>query len=147
MAVATFKGMPVNTLCSDSFITGWLKQAYAMAINPVPKSETWDIPVDLFNLVILTWKKKRLTRRSKKSRTPSVGEKRKQQTCGNCGQKGYNKKSCTNPSCGTGKPVKKPRTCSLCKKEGHNKLKCPDKAPDRILNDTDTDTDNEEVDC
>ncbi|KAK3189354.1 hypothetical protein Dsin_028915 [Dipteronia sinensis] len=43
MAVATFKGMPINALCSDFFTAGWLKQAYVMAMNPVPKPEAWNI--------------------------------------------------------------------------------------------------------
>ncbi|KAK0570847.1 hypothetical protein LWI29_007390 [Acer saccharum] len=135
MAVATLKGKPINSLCSDFFTTGWLKQAYAMVVNPVPNPEEWDIADDVRNRVVLPWKKKRLTGRPKKNRMPSVGEKRKQQSCGNCGQKGHNQKSCTNPSCSTGKPAKKARGCSVCKKEGHNKLTCPDrdKAPDPSL--------------
>jgi hypothetical protein len=98
--------MPINSLCSDFFTTGWLKQAYDMSVNPVPEPEAWDIGDDVRNRVVLPWKKKRLTGRPKKNRMPSVGEKRKQQTCGNCGHKGHNKKSCSNPSCSTGKPEK-----------------------------------------
>ena len=102
--------MPINSLCSDFFTTGWLKQAYDMVVNPVPEPEAWDIADDVRNRVVLPWKKKRRTGRPKKNRMPSVGEKRKQQTCGNCGHKGHNKKSCTNPSCSIGKPEKK-TTC------------------------------------
>ncbi|KAK3218601.1 hypothetical protein Dsin_012571 [Dipteronia sinensis] len=126
-----------------------------MAMNPVPKPEVWDITDYVHNRVILPWKKKRLTGRPKKNQTLSVGEKRKQQTCGNCGRKRHNKKSCRNPSRSTEKPTKKPRTCTVCKKEGHNKLKCPDRdntpdlslAPYLSFDDTDTNTDDEEVDC
>ncbi|KAK3207054.1 hypothetical protein Dsin_021100 [Dipteronia sinensis] len=79
MAVQTFKGMPINALCSNFFTTGWLKQAYAMAMNPVPKLEVCDIVDDVRTRVVLPWKKKRLTKRPKKNQMPSVGEKRKQQ--------------------------------------------------------------------
>ncbi|KAK3204325.1 hypothetical protein Dsin_018371 [Dipteronia sinensis] len=75
MAVQTFKGMPINALCSDFFTIGWLKQAYAMAVNPVTKSEVWDIADDVRTRVVLPWKKKRLTRRPKKNQMPYVGEK------------------------------------------------------------------------
>ncbi|KAK3225688.1 hypothetical protein Dsin_005550 [Dipteronia sinensis] len=70
-----FKGMPINALCSDFFTAGWPKQAYAMAVNPVPKPEAWDITDDVHNRVVLSWKKKQLIGRPKKNRTPYVGEK------------------------------------------------------------------------
>ncbi|KAK3225663.1 hypothetical protein Dsin_005525 [Dipteronia sinensis] len=57
MTVQTFKGMPINALCSDFFTTGWLKQAYAMAMNPVPKPKVWDIADDVRTRVVLPWKK------------------------------------------------------------------------------------------
>ncbi|KAK2661920.1 hypothetical protein Ddye_000494 [Dipteronia dyeriana] len=44
MAVARLKGMPMTVLCSDFYTTGWLKHAYSMIVNPVPKPETWNIP-------------------------------------------------------------------------------------------------------
>ncbi|KAK3222302.1 hypothetical protein Dsin_009327 [Dipteronia sinensis] len=65
MAVQTFKGMPINALCSDFFTTGWLKQAYAMAVNPVPKPEVWDIANDIRTRVVLLWKKKVIDRKTK----------------------------------------------------------------------------------
>ncbi|KAK3230057.1 hypothetical protein Dsin_001938 [Dipteronia sinensis] len=52
-----FKGMLINALCSDFFTTGWLKQAYAMAVNPIPKPEVWDIADDVRTRVVLPWKK------------------------------------------------------------------------------------------
>ena len=121
-----------------------------MSVNPVPEPEAWDIGDDVRNHLVLPWKKKRLTRKPKKNRMPSVGEKRNQQTCGNC--KGHNKNSCSNLSCSTGKPEKKPRACSVCKKEGHNKLTCPDR--DNLLDPSlaphlssdDTNTDEKDVD-
>ncbi|KAK3218450.1 hypothetical protein Dsin_012420 [Dipteronia sinensis] len=57
MVVATFKGMPISALCSDFFTIGWLKQAYAMAVNPVPKPEVWDITNAVHNCIVLLWKK------------------------------------------------------------------------------------------
>ncbi|KAK0581795.1 hypothetical protein LWI29_018125 [Acer saccharum] len=72
---------------------------------------------------------KKQSGRPQKPRTPFAGEKRKQQTCLNCGQKGHNKKGCQKPSSTASKPARKARTCSVCKKEGHNRLKCPDKPP------------------
>ena len=51
------KGMPINSLCSDFFTTGWLKQAYDMVVNPVPEPEAWDIADDIRNRIILPWKK------------------------------------------------------------------------------------------
>ncbi|KAK3198329.1 hypothetical protein Dsin_021744 [Dipteronia sinensis] len=56
-AAYAFKGMPINALCSDFFTTGWLKQAYTMAVNPVPKPEVWDIADDVRTRVVLPWKK------------------------------------------------------------------------------------------
>ncbi|KAK3226064.1 hypothetical protein Dsin_005926 [Dipteronia sinensis] len=109
MAVARIKGMPINALCSDFFTTGWLQHAYAMAVNPVPKPETWDIPDAVRDRIVLPWLKRKQPGRPKKSRTPSAGEKRKKQTCSNCGEKGHNKKRCRKPSSSpnTSKPVKK----------------------------------------
>ena len=131
--------MSINALCSDFFTTGWLKHAYAMAVNPVPNPETWDIPDAVRDRIVLPWLKRKQSGRPKKSRTPSAGEKRKKQTCSNCGENGHNKKRCPKPSSmpSTSKPSKKARSCGICKKEGHNRLKCPDKPLEPILNDTD----------
>ncbi|KAK3219501.1 hypothetical protein Dsin_013471 [Dipteronia sinensis] len=53
-----FKGMLINALCSDFFTTKWLKQAYVMAVNPVPKPDVWDIITDdVRTRVVLPWKK------------------------------------------------------------------------------------------
>jgi hypothetical protein len=131
------KGIPINALCSDFFTTGWLKHAYAMNVNPVPNPEAWVIPEEVRDRIVLPWVIKKQSGRPKKSRTPSAGEKRKLQTCSNCGQKGHNKKHCPNPSSTTSKRTKKARTCSICKKEGHNRLKCPDRPPETSLHDTD----------
>ena len=59
------KGMPINSLCSDFFTTGWLKQAYDMSVNPVPEPEAWDIGDDVRNRVVLPWKKKAIDRKTK----------------------------------------------------------------------------------
>ncbi|KAK2633876.1 hypothetical protein Ddye_028668 [Dipteronia dyeriana] len=53
MVVAMLKGMSINVLCFDFFMIGWLKQAYAMAVNPVLNSEAWDIADDVRNHVVL----------------------------------------------------------------------------------------------
>ncbi|KAK2659470.1 hypothetical protein Ddye_006003 [Dipteronia dyeriana] len=81
---------------------------------------------------------KNLLRRPKKLRIPSAGEKRKVQSCSKCGQKGHNKKTCLEASCGSPcKPANKARTCTICKKECHNRLNCPDKPTDPTFIDTD----------
>ncbi|KAK2640636.1 hypothetical protein Ddye_028431 [Dipteronia dyeriana] len=77
MVVARLKGMPMTALCSDFYTTGWLKHAYSMIMNPVPKPETWNIPDEIHHRIILPWEKKRLIGRPKKSRIPSAGEFRK----------------------------------------------------------------------
>ena len=90
--------MPINGLCNDFFTTGWLQHAYAMAVNPVPNPETWDLPDVVRDRIVLPWLKRKQSGRPKKSRTPSAGEKRKKQTCSNCGAIGHNKKNCPKPS-------------------------------------------------
>ncbi|KAK2652867.1 hypothetical protein Ddye_012723 [Dipteronia dyeriana] len=107
MAVARLKGMLITALCSDFYTTGWLKHAYSMIVNPVPKLETWKIPDEIRHRIILPCEKKRLAGRPKKSRIPSAGEFRKQKLCLICGGKGHNKRSCPNLSCSTSKPLKK----------------------------------------
>ncbi|KAK2663503.1 hypothetical protein Ddye_002077 [Dipteronia dyeriana] len=52
------KGMPINILCFDFFTTGWLKYAYVMNVNPVPKPKTWDIPDAVHDRIVLPWEKK-----------------------------------------------------------------------------------------
>ncbi|KAK2655934.1 hypothetical protein Ddye_008986, partial [Dipteronia dyeriana] len=128
--------MPINILCFEFFTTGWLKDAYIMNVNSVLKPEIWDIPYTVHDRIVLSWEKKKPSGRLKKSRIPSVGEKRKLQACLNYGQKGHNKRSCLKPSATTSKPAKKIRSCSICKKEGHNRLKCPDRPFELNLNDT-----------
>ncbi|KAK3225563.1 hypothetical protein Dsin_005425 [Dipteronia sinensis] len=138
MSVAMFKGMSINALASDLYTTRFLKHAYEMSVNLVLDPEFWNIPHEIWNLTVLPWKKKKLIGRPKKLMIPSTEEKRKLQSCLNCGQKGHNKK----PSSGTCKPAKKARRCSICKKEGQNKLKCPNKPPDPALIDMDEVEDN-----
>ncbi|KAK3230306.1 hypothetical protein Dsin_002187 [Dipteronia sinensis] len=87
MAVARFKGVSINALASDLYTTGFLKHAYEMGVNPVPDPEFWDIPDAILNRIVLPWKKKNLPGRPKKLRIPSVGEKRKLQSCSKCGKK------------------------------------------------------------
>jgi len=108
-----------------------------MSVNPVPDTESWDIPDAIRNRIVLPWKKKKLPGRPKKLRIPSAGEKRKSQSCSKCGKKGHNKSTCPEPSSSTSKPAKKARSCGICKKEGHNRLTCPDKPPEPTLTDTD----------
>ncbi|KAK2661882.1 hypothetical protein Ddye_000456, partial [Dipteronia dyeriana] len=72
-------GMTINALCSEFFAIGWLKHAYAMNVNPVPKLETWDILDAVRDRIVLPWEKKKQFGRPKNSRIPSVGEKRKLQ--------------------------------------------------------------------
>ncbi|KAK3204506.1 hypothetical protein Dsin_018552 [Dipteronia sinensis] len=101
------KGMPINAFCSDFFTTGWLQHAYVMNVNHVPKPKTWDILDAVRDCIVLLWEIKKQSGRPKKSKTPYAGEKRKLQTCLNCGQKGYTKKSCLKPLSTTTKPAKK----------------------------------------
>ncbi|KAK3193816.1 hypothetical protein Dsin_025126 [Dipteronia sinensis] len=77
MPVARFKGVSIKALASDFYITGFLKHAYKMGVNPVPDPEFWDIPDAIRNCIVLPWKKKNLPGRPKKLRIPSAGEKRK----------------------------------------------------------------------
>ena len=74
-------------MASDRYTTGYLKHAYGMSVNPVPDTESWDIPDAIRNRIVLPWKKKKLPGRPKKLRIPSAGEKRKSQSCSKCGKK------------------------------------------------------------
>ncbi|KAK2635917.1 hypothetical protein Ddye_030709 [Dipteronia dyeriana] len=82
-----FKGMSINAFASELYITGFLKHAYEMDVNLVPDPKFRDIPDAIRNSIVLQWKKKNLSERLKKLRIPSVGEKRKVQSCSKCGQK------------------------------------------------------------
>ncbi|KAK2645358.1 hypothetical protein Ddye_020553 [Dipteronia dyeriana] len=73
IAAATLKGMPINVLCSDFFTIGWMKQAYAMAVNPIPNPKAWDLSDDVLNRVVLPWKKKHFTGRPKKNHKLQFG--------------------------------------------------------------------------
>ncbi|KAK2633771.1 hypothetical protein Ddye_028563 [Dipteronia dyeriana] len=137
IAVARFKGVSINSLVFDLYITGFLKHAYEMGVNPVPNLEFWDIPDAIQNRIVLSWEKKNLPGRPKKLRIPSVGEKRNLHSCSKCGKKGHKKNNCPESSSITNKPAKRARSCNICKKDGHNRLKCPDKPPEPILIDMD----------
>ncbi|KAK2642335.1 hypothetical protein Ddye_024098 [Dipteronia dyeriana] len=69
------KGTPINALCSDFFTMGWLKHAYTMNVNHVPKPETWDISNVVRDRVGLPWEKKKQSGRPKKSRIQYTEEK------------------------------------------------------------------------
>jgi ubiquitin len=73
-----------------------------------------------------TRKKRRAKTKTSKTKTSSVRKKRGKATCSNCGGKGHNSRSCTNPT--KQKPKKKlakrQNTCKVCGVKGHNSRSC-----------------------
>src|SRR5579862_4334282 len=89
---------------------------------PVGHPNTWVVPEDIRNRVVLTPEIQTQSGRPRRTRFASATEKPSKQKCKKCGTQGHNSRRCPIPGpCSSSTiPDAFRRKCSLCHQIGHN---------------------------
>ncbi|KAK3227240.1 hypothetical protein Dsin_007102 [Dipteronia sinensis] len=135
LAAARERNLDYTSLCADYYKKEVLADAYSILIMPVGHPNTWVIPPDIKNRVVLTPDIRTQSGRPRRSRFQSVSESPSKQKCKKCGTQGHNSRRCPNPgpSSSSTIPDAYRRKCSVCHEIGHNKQTCPKR--DEIVGD------------
>ena len=125
--------MDYTSLCADYYKKEVLADAYSIPIMPVGHPNTWVVPEDIRNRVVLTPEIQTQFGRPRRTRFASATEKPSKQKCKKYGTQGHNSRRCPIPGpCSSSTiPDAFRRKCSLCHEIGHNQRTCPKK--DEIL--------------
>ena len=125
--------MDYTSLCADYYKKEVLTNAYSIPIMLVGHPNTWVVPEDIKDRVILTPDIHTQFGRPRRTRFTSASERPSKQKCTKCGTQGHNSRRCPNPSPNSSSTIPDAyhRKCSLCHKIEHNKKTCPKK--DEIL--------------
>ncbi|XP_050205598.2 uncharacterized protein LOC126655447 [Mercurialis annua] len=83
--------------CSKYYTKNEMLAAYEDIVYPIANEESWDIPIEIKNQVVLTPKGKVKAGRPRKQRIKGPTEKSNKNRCGRCEKYGHNKKTCRNP--------------------------------------------------
>ena len=125
--------MDYTSLYADYYKKEVLADAYSIPIMPVGHPNTWVVPEDIRDRVMLTPDIHTQSGRPRRTQFASASERPSKQKCKKYGTHGHNSRRCTNPgpSSSSTIPDAYRRKCSLCHEVGHNKKTCPKK--DEIL--------------
>ena len=128
--------MDYTSLCADYYKRETLVDAYAMPIMPIGHLNTWEVPEDIRQRVVLPSKSKKDNQQKASPECPQehqfhfVSERTSTKKCRRCHGIGHNSRRCTNPlvvpsSSSQPLPDQFPRKCNVCHQVGHNKQTCP----------------------
>jgi len=98
MAVLKKKNIKdVHPYCSDYYKHDALTNTYALPIEPMPDKSDWIAPESVLEEVVLPPRYKKMPGRPRKKRKKYPDEKITTNTncCGQCGQEGHNRRTCT----------------------------------------------------
>ncbi|KAH0655229.1 hypothetical protein KY285_030111 [Solanum tuberosum] len=98
MAVLKKKNIKdVHPYCSDYYKHVALTNTYALPIEPMPDKSDWIAPESVLEEVVLPPRYKKMPGRPRKKRKKNPDEKITTNTncCGQCGQEGHNRRTCT----------------------------------------------------
>ncbi|KAH0764555.1 hypothetical protein KY285_000426 [Solanum tuberosum] len=98
MAVLKKKNIKdVHPYCSDYYKHDALTNTYALPIEPMPDKSDWIAPESVLEEVVLPPRYKKMPGRPRKKRKKNPDEKITTNTncCGQCGQEGHNRRTCT----------------------------------------------------
>ncbi|PON91216.1 Zinc finger, CCHC-type [Trema orientale] len=83
--------------CSNYYIKESLLATYEGIVYLVGNQNTWQVPKEVEEVLLLAPEGIVKSRRPKKRRNLSTWETKKSMKCGRCGQYGHNRKICRNP--------------------------------------------------
>ncbi|KAK3226827.1 hypothetical protein Dsin_006689 [Dipteronia sinensis] len=130
------RNLDYTSLCADYYKRETLVDAYSVHIMSAGHPNTWVVPVDIRQCVVLPSKSKKNKEQAgtgcpQENRFPSVSERTSTHKCRRCGETKHNSRRCTNTPALPGSssqlvPDQYHRKCSVCHQVGHNKQPCPD---------------------
>ncbi|XP_059310682.1 uncharacterized protein LOC132062048 [Lycium ferocissimum] len=101
MAVLSYTYMEVQNYCAAYYTREYFLKAYEMPVNPLPDESAWDIPTEVLDQIVKppTWIRR--PSRPRVKRYKGIFEYLATSnpiSCGRCGQKGHNRRTCKNAS-------------------------------------------------
>nr|XP_025885557.1 uncharacterized protein LOC112940993 [Solanum lycopersicum] len=99
-AIAVLKHKNITNLhshCSDYYKPYALEKTYKVVMVPMPDKEDWNVPEYVLDEIVRPPRYRRLAGRPRKQRNKNADEKItvNNNSCGQCGQEGHNRRTCT----------------------------------------------------
>ncbi|WCJ32828.1 hypothetical protein M5689_014228 [Euphorbia peplus] len=95
-AVIHKKHLDPYEFCSGYYTKESMLNTYEGTVFPVPKQDTWEVPAEVKDRIVLPPSCRIRSGRPRKRIVKSVWESKSQNSCSRCGNKGHNRKTCKN---------------------------------------------------
>ncbi|XP_065857298.1 protein FAR1-RELATED SEQUENCE 3-like [Euphorbia lathyris] len=95
-AVIHKQQMDPYEFCSTYFSKESMQNTYEGSVFPLPKQDTWDVPEEVKDRMVLPPSCRIRSGRPRKRNIKAVYESKSQNCCSRCGLKGHNRKTCKN---------------------------------------------------